>query len=326
MRYLLIIALLVTLATKAAAFQILFTNRPSGTDHIYLMNGDGSNVRQLTTTSTTGPMHWSFNGQQIVYEDSSNIWKMNADGTGKTQLTSTNADQFPNFSPDGTKIAYMHVANPATNPTTGYPTTALYTMNSDGTSPAVLLFNGTGSPPVGDLFTSPHYSPDGSKLLYESTFFTNSLKVFVCSMPGCTGQTLLTNITGIAADPEWNSTGTKIVYSSAPASTGNVNVWLMNADGSNQTKITNFVCPIEGADPAWSSDNTLITFEYDTGVDGVHCVGQGNNSAPTSVWTMNADGSNEATTGQACSNIGCSPKYQLGVGSGSNGVQGVGFW
>jgi Tol biopolymer transport system component len=59
-------------------------------------------------------------------------------------------------------------------------------------------------------------------------------------------------------------------------------IWVMDADGSNQTNLTNTPDTNEGQ-PAWSSDGTRITFTSDQDEVGGF----------SDVWVMNADGSNQ---------------------------------
>jgi hypothetical protein len=74
--------------------QILFASNRGENWDIYVMNPDGSGVRNLTNTPDTFDWRaaWSPDGSQIVYELSrgneySDIYRMNADGTQPTRLT-----------------------------------------------------------------------------------------------------------------------------------------------------------------------------------------------------------------------------------------------
>jgi dipeptidyl aminopeptidase/acylaminoacyl peptidase len=58
---------------------------------------------------------------------------------------------------------------------------------------------------------------------------------------------------------------------------GSYEIYVMNSDGSNQTRLTN---SSEGGDPCWSPDGTKIAF---------HSLRDGNYE----IYVMNADGSNQ---------------------------------
>jgi Tol biopolymer transport system component len=296
---------ILTVVTKVqAAGQIAFTNRPSGSDHIYLMNANGTNVRQLTNNSgDTGPVAWSFDGTKIAFAINGNIYRANADGSGQVRLSNLHHDQFPSWSKDSSLIYFTDVV-PGSNP----PVTYIDSMSAvDGSNRSHLIGDGTA------FWADPHVSPDGSKLVMESNAYANDpgkpFQIYTCSITNCSGTaTQITNVIGQVADPYWSPDGTKIATSYYLLSTGNLNVMVMNSDGSNQNVLTSFTCPQEAGDPAWSPDGLHITFEWDGGSGG-SCVLQDNNSVPAYVYTMNANGSGQASTGQRCSNIGCGPRY-----------------
>lgn len=86
----------------------------AGDHHIWLMNSDGTNLRQLTTgPGTEFDCHWSPDGTEIVYSGfmpgalSREIFKVSVNGGPPTQLTDNlEEDQSPRFSPDGTEIVF----------------------------------------------------------------------------------------------------------------------------------------------------------------------------------------------------------------------------
>ena len=67
------------------------------------------------------------------------------------------------------------------------------------------------------------------------------------------------------SDPSWSPDGTRIAFSR------HSEIWVMNADGTNQTKLLD-----SDQCPRWSPDGTKIAFE-----------GNGD------IWVMNADGTNQ---------------------------------
>src|SRR5207302_3745445 len=83
-----------------------------------------------------------------------------------------------------------------------------------------------------------------------------------------------------------------------------LDVFAMNADGKNAHALTSFAPPIEGGDTNFSGDGAKITFERDVGGKK-----QSDPNAPAEVWLMNADGSDAASTGEACSDVGCAPRF-----------------
>jgi dipeptidyl aminopeptidase/acylaminoacyl peptidase len=284
--------------SEPACGVIAFASRPNGIDHIYTMNANGSDVIQVSSGTGEVDPRWSPDGTRIAFaSEAGGIYVVNADGTNQSRLSPAwAADAIPDWSPDGTKIIFAE-AIPSASPPASY----IYTMSSiDGSNRTALIGNGA------NLFWSPHYNPRGTAIVFVSDLNQSSGDFAVYTMlPSGSGLKRLTNIIGVAADPAWSPDGSQIAVSLAIAGTGgNVNVGVMNADGSNLTQVTNFVEPIEGADPDWSPAGGLV-WEWDNGG-----YGQSSVTAPAAVWTSTAAGDNARTTGQSCSDVGCHPTFQ----------------
>jgi TolB protein len=148
--------------------EILFD---AGTDvgyDIFVMDADGSNVRQLTRTGTDYNPSWSPDGSQIVFtrqEDASesDIFLMDADGSNVRRLTDggpqdTNLDA--QFSPDGTLITYEAGTTGGVGP--------IVAVRVDGSNPRVLVdvdvlgFSWQPLPEGGEISPPPTPSPTES--------------------------------------------------------------------------------------------------------------------------------------------------------------------
>lgn len=94
--------------------QIVFTSGYPHTNQIYLMESDGSNVKQLTAEGENYNPTWSPDGKRILFSssrngswDSADLFTMNVDGSNQMVLNNTDfADVQAKWSPDGTMIAY----------------------------------------------------------------------------------------------------------------------------------------------------------------------------------------------------------------------------
>ena len=98
---------------------------------LFVMNADGSNVRQLTTHAGEDMLigdvfendysNWSADGRKIVYTNQAELHVINVDGTNDVKLTSS-AD-FNGWSPDG-RITFSSNTSGSDD---------IYLINSDGT-------------------------------------------------------------------------------------------------------------------------------------------------------------------------------------------------
>ncbi len=140
-----------------------FERDPAYMMDLYIMNADGSNVRQLTTEpGYDGGPFFSADGKRICYRHFSvdgataEIWTMNIDGSDKRQITHMGAMSWaPYFHPSGQYLIF-------TTNKHGFDNFELYIVGADGKHEPVRV---THTPGFDGL---PVFSPDGKKLAWTS--------------------------------------------------------------------------------------------------------------------------------------------------------------
>ena len=89
-------------------------------------------------------------------------------------------------------------------------------------------------------------------------------------------KALTENTSGDNLFPIWSPDGTKLLFNSSRD--GDMDVYVMNVDGSNPINLTND--PVDEEKPSWSPDGTQVLFT------------KPNQSGVADMYTINADGSN----------------------------------
>jgi TolB protein len=152
----------------------------------------------------------------------------------------------------------------------------VFTINPDGTDEKVLTDNAFRD---GD----PSFSPDGKNIAFES-FQPGFSEAYRMTTEG-TGVTRLT-FSGDNEDrsTNWSPDGTKIAFHSTrdratiPEPGNPFEVYTMNADGSNQTRITNNIA--QDSFPQYSPDGKKLVFTSNR------------DALDFEIYTMNPDGTN----------------------------------
>ncbi len=253
---------------------IAFTSERSGNNDVYLMNADGSNVRQLTNhgAKDEDPAP-SPNGAQIAfttYRDGNwEIYVMNADGSNQRNLSRHGGDDYAaSWSPNGQQITFYSTRDNVRQ---------IYVMNADGSNQRRI-----SSPDNGGNTDdwAPVWSPNGSVIAYQGIPHRNSggdgtADIFLIDPNGGSKRNLTQGSGADEESPAWSPNGNQILYQSNR--NGNYDIWIMNADGSGQRTLTSG--PGEDEYPAWSRDGRFILF-------------QSNRDGDVDLYVMNADGSN----------------------------------
>ena len=199
------------------------------------------------------------------------VWVMNPDGSGQRRLTNGGVpgcswEWGHAWSPAG-RIAMISQVPDWTSQGTTSP--EILVINSDG-SEQRRLTSGTG------FESNPAWSPDGRRIAFTGGRDGNA-GIYVINADGTEQRLLMPAAATYPAQPAWSPNGEKIAFTielpKAPgAQTRNLEIYVVNADGSGQRRLTRNT--VRDNDPVWSPDGRRIAFESNW-----------------QLWVMNADGS-----------------------------------
>lgn len=245
--------------------RLAFTSTRYGDDDIFLIDIDGSNLRQITTSPAAdfNPT-WSPDGSLIAFvstrDGDAEIWVVAAGCTMLTspqgcegnmvQLTFNTATDFdPAWSPGGQQIAY------ASNQNGNFD---IWVMQADGSNPHPITSN------TADNF-APQWSPDGSHIVYHSQSGGNSHLYRIPAAGGTPNQ--LTSSSSIDLWPDWSPNGNMIAYTStSPVVAG---AWTLFTFDLGSSAITQLLDGKNHDDaPAWAPGGQRLAFASDRGGGG----------------------------------------------------------
>ena len=245
---------------------------------LWTRNVDGSRRTMLaefgpTNHGSSGGLVFSADARRMYFFASatssfdSNIWSIGVDGTGLVNLTNDSCSSTGSFvnglslSPDGTRIAF------ARNCGGSEFDRKIWLMDVDGsdlrlltTSPVV---NGD---PTGDKHDNPHFSPDGTHVVFDSVAgTTGSRQVYISSLDGTSVAALTTydEFGSVNRMPRFLPDG-RVVFASrrdAAAGSETSDLYRINADGTNRLRLTNLAGDKLGLVP--SPDGSRIAFIND---------------------------------------------------------------
>jgi Tol biopolymer transport system component len=224
--------------------QIAFTSSRTGNKEIWIMEGSGSNPRQVTANPGIDDFQpaWSPDGTQITYvvgteaTRNQDIWVINTDGTGARKLSESSAAEWePAWSPDGTRIAF--VSDRAGD-------ADIFIRNADGSGED---YNLTAYAPDSAQY-SPAWSPDGTRIAYISTE-NGRPSLWVMTVDGSERNELHSG--GTPNYPNWTPDSARIIFDRG------FGLGLINSDGQNYQSLYD----LDGTHPTISPDGATIAYE-----------------------------------------------------------------
>lgn len=229
--------------------KIVFGRNVSGQLNIWIMNNDGTNLHQVTTSNTDLQPAWSPDGTKIAFNSTRTgflqIFTMNPDGTAQTKISDGTAqDGKPGWSPDNTQIVFSRTP-------IGGTLSDLWKMSSTGAGVTQL----TNTPTANE--GRPTWSPDGTQIAFH-TDRDGNWEIYKMTSAGAL-QTRLTNNAAQDKNPAWAPDNSAIAFSSNRS--GILNLWAIAPDGTNEGQL-NGNNDGGGDFPAYSRDQgeTVRTF------------------------------------------------------------------
>jgi TolB protein len=232
-------------------------------DDVSAMDVDGSNVVDVAADPAGAEFDgaWSPDGKWVVYRDSTRginnddeVFVAAADGSERRNITNDPANDWgPDWSPDGSTIAF--------NSDRDAGRLRGYLVDPDGSNLRVLDIDG--------WVEYPSFSPDGTAIVFMG-HEAGDYEIYVADI--ATGETRqLTDSPGNDGWPVWSPDGSTIAFTSERDDCSFVpsdqecwrtdepadqhrDVWVMNADGSGQRRVTSET----GQFVAWSPDGRYV--------------------------------------------------------------------
>lgn len=228
---------------------IAFASSRSGNWQIWTLNPETGRTLQLT--GGDDDLHhpaWDPNGRRIACADGSGrILMVEMNGEHRVLPDTPENCTHPAWSPEGDRIAFV-----CRTFQSGREESDIWVADLKTGRTRKLLEQR-------DIQNSPHWSPDGSSIVYSTGYRASPTKVvedlWVVKADGSDPRRILSN--GFSnVKPKWSPDGTRVAFASDRS--GNMEIWVSDPDGRNAVQVTSDRA--YDSDPAWSPDGSRICF------------------------------------------------------------------
>ena len=190
----------------------------------YIMNADGSGLRQVHTGGTQDfSPAFTPDGKITLgttLDGVAQIVVLNPDGSGLRVIGRGRGAA--SWSPDGRRVAFTDLVDSALH---------LFVMDADGSHRERIV-----QKPGGEF--NPQWSPDGSRILYYSDRGGNGIKDSIyTARPDGSDERLVTN----GFYPTWTPDGKRVLLCHPDSGNGGSSLYIVNTDGSQKRRLAEHV-------------------------------------------------------------------------------------
>lgn len=226
------------------------------------LDGSGATTQITSDPGSTNPFNtqpaWSPNGRALLIRSNrlhpavrqGDILRVDVDPGSPTYkeislvLARPGDERYPTYSPDGTRIAFRGDDD-------GLDITGdedIFVVDADGTN-AVQLTDDDA------VDSAPAWSPDGTRLAFESTRDGTDHELYVIDLAS-RSVTRLTDNDVHDEGPAWSPDGRFLAFTRADTRTSPGDIWVMQADGTEQRAL--LTTPIIEESPDWQPLPTSV--------------------------------------------------------------------
>ncbi len=244
----------------------------SGTGELYLMNADGSDIRQLTRDGGhRGRAYWSADGQRLLFNvsahDTARVFSVSVEGGAPTEVARFAARGGALPFADGSRFVYG---------VGSWTEMQLALSRADGSGRLALTTDHAA-------YWCPAFSPHGDQVAATRND-TTGMQIWIVNADG-SGARALTRFTKAQGGPQcaaFSPDGRRVAVQSEvndPQDTTRQigHIWVVEVATGQATRLGEHAAPYHDELPTWFPDGKRLAFQSDR-------------TGRWEVWVMNADG------------------------------------